>query len=164
MLDISSCYDINQAAEALMITVPVLKMLIADGSAPAHVMHKGKTYFTGDAQRSFAETKTICKNGDVVPKVTARLFGFRQVGDHDRPILGCYPTFNYEGAPIWIFIDQFGVRQAFPREAGTDINTVYRAGVFHHEVSDPLLAGLSDGFLGNNALVPEYKHVRCIFW
>ena len=42
MFDISSCYDINQAAEELKITVPVLKMLIADGVAPEHVMHKGK--------------------------------------------------------------------------------------------------------------------------
>ena len=160
MFDISNCYDINQAAEELMITVPVLKMLLADGVGPEHVCHKSKMYFTGDALRSFAETKTICKNGDVVPKVTARLFGFRKVGNHDRPILGCYPTFNYRGDPIWLYIDQHGARQVFPREEGSDISTIYRAGVLHHAVSDPLWAGLSDGFLGNNDLCPEYVHVK----
>ena len=148
--------DIKAAAQHLLVPVPVLQKMIDDDTAPEYIIVKKQILFSWDDLDDFIQAHTICKDGSVIDKVTAKILGYRK---HefgcDLPVLACYHKgYSENGERLLHLVDLHGNRRSHGGgyEFGEANNTSRFEGYFLEEVTDPELAGLSEKYTGHNAL------------
>ncbi len=163
MLDKFHTANIPEAAEFLRIPAAVFKNLLADGTGPESVDFDDGPHFEWDVLEDYRRAKTICRDGQVIPKVTAQVLGYKQEGGKEYPVLACYCTgISSNGSRTLRLISPLGTRNTHGggAEFGSGDGVLKSEGYFVKEVSDPKLAGFDDEkYLGNNALDPEYEVV-----
>ncbi len=154
--------NIPEAAEYLRIPVAAFEQILADGTGPEHIDFDDGPHFEWNVLEHFRRAKTICRDGQVIPKITAQVLDYKQDGGREYPVLACYCTgFSRDGSRILRLISPLGTRNTHGGDAVFGSGDGYRSeGYFIREVSDPKLAGFDDEmFLGFNALAPEYESV-----
>ena len=151
------------AAQGLRIPVSVLRKILKNGTGPKATWYKGKPYIEWNDLEDFNVHHTICVDGTVIDKVTAKILGYKD----GEPIFACY-CIDDDGiseSRNLFHVGPDGKVHKNGAERGFGSENGHRGeGYYIQEVRNPELAGFSDEkYLGWNALHPQYRYVQPTF-
>ena len=162
MLDKYHTANIPEAAEYLRIPVAVFRQILANGEGPERIEFDDGPHFDWIDLKAYRHAKTICRDGSVIDKVTAKELDRVQEGGTEYPVLACYCVgFDRDGKRILSLIGPHGKLNTHGGDEDFGSGDGFRSeGYYIREVLDPKLAGFDDEkYLGFNALEPEYETV-----